>query len=123
MASATIVLKTYADANVTFTNAGQTSNGAVYKDSTRALSLPRTLEFSYGIGNPGAKGNDRLTVTIKDSVQNSTTGLVSTGSIKVELSVPRDATWTETMTKDLMGFLQELFVNANIDAIADGMIP
>lgn len=123
MASATIVVKNYADANVTFTAAGSTPTGAIYKDSTRALSLPRTLEFSYQIGNPGAKGNDRLTVTIKDSVQNSSTGLVSTGSIKVEVSVPRDATWTETMTKDLMAYLQDLFVNGTIDSIADGMIP
>lgn len=123
MASATITVKTYADANVVLTAAGQTSTGAIYKDSTRSLSLPRTLEFQFAIGAPGSKGNDRLTTTIKDSVQNSTTGLVSTGSIKVEVSVPRDAAWTETMTKDLMAYLQDLFVNGTIDALADGMVP
>lgn len=94
MASATIVVVDKAGANQTFSLVGQTSNGALYKDATRALSVPRTLEFQFALGAPGSLGNDKISVIIKNSAANAVTGLVKTLQLKLEISVPRDAAIT-----------------------------
>lgn len=123
MASSTIILKNYADANVTYSLVGHTSTGALYRDAAQSLSLPRTLEFEHKFGPPGAKGNDRIVITLKRSNLGTTSGLITTGSVKIELSIPRDQDYSETLSKDLLAQLQDLFVDANIQTIVDGIIP
>lgn len=123
MASATLTLVDLADANVVFTLVGQTSNGATYKVATRSLSLPKTMDFQYVLGAPGSLGNDKLIVTISDTVQNSTTGKVSTARAKLELSVPRDSAVTETVISDLLAHFTSLLTDARIGNIVDGIVP
>lgn len=123
MASATLTLVDLADANVVFTLVGQTSNGATYKVATRSLSLPKTLDFQYQLGAPGSLGNDKLIVTIADSVANSTTGKVSTARAKLEMSVPRDSAVTETVISDLLAHFTSLLTDARIGNIVDGIVP
>lgn len=123
MASSTIVLKDKADANITYSLVGQTAQGAVYRNADRALNKPQSLEFQSQIGNPGAKGNDRINITLKNSVQNATTGIMSTGSVKITLSLPRDDEWTVTDSENLLIQLQDLFTDANAAIIVDAMIP
>jgi hypothetical protein len=122
MASSTYALLNLADETVTYTLVSQTENGAQFRDATRALALPRSLNFQYKIGNPGAKGNDKLIVTLKDTVQNATTGLVSTGSAKLEVSVPRDSAWTTTFSEDLMAQMANLLSDTAIGKIADAIV-
>jgi len=124
MPASTIVLHDHASANTTFTLVGATSKGATYRDSTRSLSLPRSLDFQYNIGVPGSKANDKLVVVSRDTVINSNTGLVSTGSCKIEISVPRDSAWTANSTKDVMSFISGLLSSAQWSGeIAEGMVP
>lgn len=123
MASATITLKDEADANVVYTQVGQNETSALYKDATRELALPRTLRFQFKLGNPGAKGNDQIIMKLNNSVENATSGLVSTGSVSVVLSIPRDSAWTNQMSEDLLIQLQDLFADANSIALADGLVP
>jgi len=86
-----------------------TPDGAIYRDLTRSLSLPFSVEFQYKIGAPGAKQNDHMIVLVKDSVVNSTTGVVSTASMRMDLSIPRDTTWTTTMSENILSGLGYLF--------------
>jgi hypothetical protein len=123
MASASITLKTKADANVVYTLVGQTANGASYKDATRSLALPRTLDFQFVLGNPGSLGNDKIIVILKDSAENAATGLVKTLQLKIEVSVPRDAAITTTMVEDILCQLQALSVDANAEYLADAIVP
>jgi hypothetical protein len=123
MASATITLKDKADANIVYTQVGQTDRGAMYRNAGRALGKPQSLEFSYNLGNPGAKGNDRISISLKNTVQNDDTGLVSTGSVGIQLSVPRDSAWTQTDSEDLLIQLQDLFTDANAALLADAITP
>jgi hypothetical protein len=110
--------------DVVFTLAGSTSKGAIYKVTDRSLALPQTLEFTNNIGNPGSKGNDHVVVSLKNTVQNGDTGLVSTGSLKMDLSIPRDSAWTSTDTEDLMAFLVDLLgTGSAIANLADGINP
>lgn len=109
---------------VTYSLVAQTSNGAVYKNSARSLALPQTLEFQYNVGNPGAKGNDQLKVTLRNAVQNSTTGIVSVGSLAVTISVPRDEAWESGFTEAIEDAIVDLLSNTtSAAAIADAMIP
>lgn len=123
MASATITLKDKADANVVFTLVGQTANGASYKVASRALSVPKTLDFEMKLGTPGSLGNDKIIITIKDSAANEDTGLVKTLVAKLEVSVPRDPAITTTMVEDIFCHFVPLFVDANAEALADGLVP
>lgn len=123
MASSSITLKDKADANIVYTLVSQTENGAVYRNAARSLGLPQSLRFSTNIGAPGSKGNDRVNITLKNSVQNETTGLVSTGSVSIQLSIPRDSTFSVTDAEDLLVQLQDLFVDANAEDLVDGIVP
>lgn len=123
MASATITVKDKADNNVVFSLVGSTANGATYKVATRELSVPKTLEFEFRIGAPGSLGNDKVIVTLKDSVLNSDTGLVKTAQLKLEVSIPRDAAITSNVVEDLICHLQALTVDTVAETLADAMVP
>jgi hypothetical protein len=123
MASSSITLKDKADSNIVYTLVGSSNNGAEFRNADRALGLPQSLSFQFIIGNPGAKGNDKVVMKLQNVVQNSSSGVVSTGSVKIELSVPRDSEWTTTDTEDLLIQLQDLFADARVATIADGITP
>lgn len=125
MASATHTLtENDTTTSIAYSLVGSNANGASYKNATRSLALPQTLDFSNSIGSPGSKGNDKLTITLKNSVENGTSGLVSTGSAKLIVSVPRDSAWTATDTADLLYQLHTLLdTAADNDSIADGIVP
>jgi hypothetical protein len=123
MGSATITLKDKADADIVYTKVGETDKGATYRNASRTLGLPQSIGFSFQIGAPGAKGNDRINIVLKNSVVNSDTGLVSTGSCSIQLSVPRDSEWTTTDSEDLLIQLQDLFTDANAALLADAITP
>jgi hypothetical protein len=121
-ASATHVLDELDDTEVTYTLAGQTAQGAEYKNVSRALSLPQTLDFSYNIGQPTSKGNDKLNITLKNAVQDAN-GVIAVGSLKIVVSVPRNTGWSSTDTADLLAQLVPLLIDANCTDIANGMVP
>lgn len=123
MASATIVVVNKAGENQTFSLVGQTANGALYKDATRSLAVPRTMEFKFDLGSPGSLGNDKISVIIRDSAQNETTGKVVTLQAKMELSVPRDAAITTAKVEDIICHWQSLAVDAIAESLADAMVP
>lgn len=123
MASTQITLKDLADNSIVYHQIGSSASGASYRDTTRALSTPRTLDFDTKIGNPGSKGNDKVKVVLRDSVQNSGSGLTSTASAVLEISIPRDSAWTSAMTADLIAQLQELVKDANAQILASALIP
>lgn len=109
----------------TFTVVGTTARGASFKDTTRALALPLSLDINFIVGAPGTKANDKLVVTFRNSVINDDTAEVSTGSAKLEVSVPRDtAAWTGDATENLLAFVSDLLSDSGRRAsIADGMVP
>lgn len=123
MASSTITLKDEADANIVYSLVGQTADGAVYRNAAVPLGLPQGLTFTIKLGTPGSKSNDRIDIKLHLSVENDTTGLVSTGTAKISLSLPRDSAWTEQMSQDIMIQLQDLFSDANAILLADGLVP
>jgi hypothetical protein len=125
MASATHVLKNYAAADVTFTLASQSARGALYKDTTRALSEPRSLEFDYKIAPVGSLAHDHLIVKVLEANVNGDTGVMAVGSAKLELSIPRDDSWSSTKTKDLLAYIGSLLLVAtdNHPDIANAIVP
>lgn len=123
MASASYTLTKLDNSEVVFALVGSTPTGAEYRVSSRSLGLPLFLKIATKIGNPGSKGNDHVIVTIGDVVQNSTTGAISTGSVVMDVSVPRDGEWTDTMTQDLLAYLQAFITDARIANLSDAVVP
>lgn len=126
MASASYTVKEYDDTtDIVYTLVGNTNVGAAYRDSSRSLALPRSLDISFQIGAPGAKGNDHVKTVVKDSRLNSTTGEVSTAQVSIDVSLPRDSdVWSDTDSKDLFAsVLQHLFTDARIDSLIEGLVP
>jgi len=123
MASSSLTVTKLDDSNVVFTLVGVNSDGASYKDATRTLQLPRTLDFKMSLGTPGSLGNDRMTVTFRNSVMNATTQKIVTIQAKLELSVPRDSAITATDAGDILAHFQQLLVDAKCQSLAAGLVP
>lgn len=125
MSASVILLADDAAADVTFTLVSQTANGAFYKLVSRPLSEPLSLQFQYNIGAPGSKANDKLIVTVRDTKVNATTLEKCTGTIKVELSIPRDAdALGADFAEDLMSYIGDLLSHATWRGeIADAIVP
>lgn len=124
MPSATITLHDKADNAIVMSLVGQTSSGALYKDASRSLSLPRTLEFSYQVGAPGTLGNDKLVVTYRNAVTDGgTPPKAAVLTAKLEVSAPRNAGVTSALIEDAICAFQDLVVDANAVVIADAMVP
>jgi len=122
MASATLTLIDIADANVVYTLAGSTANGAIYKDATRPLNLPRTLEFEYKLGVPGANGNDKLIIRLSNS-ELKADGSIGTTRATLEVSVPRNFATTTTRIEDMYSQFASLLTDARAVVLADGLVP
>lgn len=100
-----------------------TSDGvAVYRDMTTSLAAPTTLEFRYKVGAPGAKANDRLSVIHQICTVNSETGLVSKGTARFDVSLPRDSSFGSSPRDALLAILAGWLVNAT-EAIDDTNYP
>jgi len=122
MASASYTLDKLDNTTTVFTLAGSTGRGAEYKLTSRALSLPLTLKIDFQVGATGSKGNDHLIVTIANTVQDSS-GVIGTGSVKIDVSVPRNSGWTGTDTDDLLAYVQSFLSDARLASIADALVP
>jgi hypothetical protein len=123
MASASITLVNEADANVVYSLAGQSESGATFKDVTRSLALPRTLNFEYNLGAVGSKGNDKLVVTLQDAKLNETSGEVKSLRARLEVSVPRDDAIVQQDIVDILCQLTSLLTDARNNNIADSVVP
>jgi hypothetical protein len=123
MASTTQVTYKLDDNAITYDIVGHTPTASLYKNTLRSLSLPQTLDYQYKLGVPGAKGNDKIIVNLKNTVQDGTTNEFFTGSVKVEISLPRNDAWTATDTKDILVQLQDIFADAKVPALAVGVTP
>lgn len=110
----------FATTGATFTLVSSTAVGALYRDLTRPLALPRTLEVQYSIGQPGQKGNDRATVKLSNSTLDELEA-VRTATVTLGLSAPRNTLWALTDSSAAIGQLGEVLATAQVkDRIAQG---
>lgn len=65
------------------------------------LAAPRLIDVKLDVKSPGVTGNDRVEVSIKQTVLDSD-NLPHTGSVTVKLSMPRVAQWTTEHTISLL---------------------
>lgn len=66
-----------------------------------SLAAPRLIDVKLDVKAPGVTGNDRVEVSIKQTVLDSD-NLPHTGSVTVKLSMPRVAQWTNELTTSLL---------------------
>jgi len=130
MATSPLVLKgrTIADVVTTsgtnFTLVSQTATGAIYRDSTRSLSLPCACEFQYKLGSPGQRGNDSLKIIITDAKVATLTNEIVVLRTVLEMSVPRQTnTIADTDIQDHLGYLTSIIgIQANRVAFSDAAV-
>jgi hypothetical protein len=65
------------------------------------LAAPRIIDVKLDVKAPGIAGNDRVAVSIKQTVLD-TDNLPHTGSVTLTLSMPRVAQWTEEHSISLL---------------------
>lgn len=70
-------------------------------NSSDSLAAPRIMEVKLDVKAPGISGNDRVAVSIKQTVLDSD-NLPHTGSVTVSTSVPRVAEWSAEKTISLL---------------------
>lgn len=88
---------------VTYTHRACNGNDVQYvgTNASDTLAAPRLIDVKLDVKAPGLTGNDRATVSIKQTVLDSD-GLPHTGSATVTLSAPRVAEWTAEHTISIL---------------------
>lgn len=76
------------------------------------LAAPRIIDVKLDVKAPGITGNDRITVSIKQTVLD-TDNLPHTGSVTATLSIPRVSQWTASKTVSLLKQLADYFAGAS----------
>jgi len=92
----------------TYALAGATALSALWRDTSRTLSLPRTLEMTVKPSPTGSKANDKVVIQFRDVRADSVNQLM-TGLIRVELSLPKNPSWTSVASEGLVAHLANLF--------------
>jgi hypothetical protein len=92
------------------------------ENTVGTLANPLVLTQSLTLKGPGITGNDRFAVSIRKNVTNSTSGLPFTGSITTQMSIPKDTSWVENDSKDLMSEMA-CFLGAVKAYGANGTVP
>jgi len=101
----------------TYALAGATAMSALWRDTSRVLSLPNTVEMTVKQSPSGSKANDKVIIQLRDVRADSTNQLM-TGLIRIELSVPKNADWTEKATEDLLVHVAHLLNDNSLSACA-----
>lgn len=70
-------------------------------NASDTLAAPRIMEIKLDVKAPGISGNDRVAVSIKQTVLDPD-NLPYTGSVTVSISVPRVAGWSAEKTTSLL---------------------
>lgn len=96
VASNTATLITY-----TQRTCGENRVQYVGTNSGDTLAAPRIIDVKLDVKAPGVAGNDRITVSLKQTVLDSD-NLPHTGSVTIGVSMPRVAQWTKEYTVSVL---------------------
>lgn len=96
VASNTATLITY-----TQRTCGENRVQYVGTNSGDSLAAPRIIDVKLDVKAPGVAGNDRITVSLKQTVLD-TDNLPHTGSVTIGVSMPRVAQWTKECTVSVL---------------------
>jgi len=109
MASATLVPYNANGAQTTFTLVSTSEQKSVYRVASLDLATPYSLEIQRKLTPVGAKGNDVVSVKIQRVERNTGTNLLCAGSVKVEISIPKDTVaLTKAKSLEMLGVLSSL---------------
>lgn len=88
---------------ITYTHRACNGKDVQYVGTNAAdtLAAPRIIDVKLDVKAPGITGNDRVTVSIKQTVLDAD-NLPHTGSATLTLSVPRVSQWTEELSISLL---------------------
>lgn len=88
---------------ITYTHRACDGNSVQYvgTNATDSLAAPRIIDVKLDVKAPGISGNDRVAVSIKQTVLD-TDNLPHTGSVTLTLSMPRVAQWTKEHSISLL---------------------
>jgi len=89
MASSSLTPYKSNSAQETFALISQSADGAIYRVSGRALSLPYQIDMQRKL-NPSGTGNDHVGYRISRVEKNATTGKLATLQVLVDVSIPKD---------------------------------
>jgi len=109
MASSSLTPYDSNSAQLTFSLVSCSETGAVYQVSGNPLSTPVKLEVIRKLTASAATANDHVLLRLTTIQRNTSTGKLATGSITVDISVPKDtATITETTMVQYLGVVASL---------------
>lgn len=88
---------------ITYTHRACDGTSVQYVGTNAAdtLAAPRIIDVKLDVKAPGVAGNDRVAVSIKQTVLD-TDNLPHTGSVTLTLSMPRVSQWTKEYSVSLL---------------------
>jgi len=128
MPSSTLDLYNTSTAHSVFYLAQTGAGGTVWSLSGRTLSEPCSVSLQKKIAPAGSSANDHVIVRVAEIARNTTTAKLATGSVTMDISVPKDTsiignTAMTNLIKWLSGIIQGGVVSdtvTNVTALLEG---
>lgn len=115
MASSTLTFYYDATHSQSFSLVSTGQNLSNWKVAGRDLSLPYEVSVQRKLTPPSALGNDHVIVTIRGVERNATTGKLVTGSVTMDISIPKDtATIGLNAMSQMVGYLSSLINDGGV---------
>jgi hypothetical protein len=91
--------------------------------TTGTLANPEVIVQTISLKAPGNTGNDRCNISIRKNKTNSSTNMPMTGSATLQISVPKDPTWGDSDTKDLLSQIASIAGAAGAYGTSGAVVP
>jgi len=112
MASSSVTLYHGDTENRVYALTQTSANKTEFRVAGLALAEPQMLTIERKIQPGNSKSNDQIIVTVSQVSRNTTSGLLATGKVSVNISVPRDnSIITQTVMSQLCKQIGSLFGN------------
>lgn len=96
---------------VTFSLVSTSADKTAFKVSGRSIACPYTIELSRKLST--GKTNDHVQVRVAITERNTTTSVLATGQVLLDISIPKDQSIiTNTVMTEVLGVLASLLDQA-----------
>jgi len=118
-----IVTATNGTTDSTFYRVSGTGYASRWADASNTVSSKQFIDIDHEINPTGSLKPDLHKITLRREEVNSTTGVLNTSSISLQIKVAKDAVFTSAVISDMLSKIMCLFNKSFMDTFQSGLTP
>lgn len=107
--------------DTTYSLAFRSGFRSLWSVSGVAIASAKQLEFNHDVKPGVGEGNDKHSIIIRHNLLNTANDAITQSTIKLELSLNRDAVWNSTKVMDLVSHLKSLLLPTVVNSLRDSV--